>query len=50
MASRIGRDQLVHGRAVLSAREQKALRAGFATFASRTEPATDAIAMAAARR
>jgi len=50
MASRIGRAQLVHGSPTLSAREQKALRAGLATFAARTESATDEVAMAAARR
>jgi hypothetical protein len=50
MASRIGRAQLLYDSVILTAREQKALRAGLATFASHAEPVTDAIAMAAAPR
>jgi len=46
MAGRINRILLVHGSVSLGAREQKALRAGLATFNAPTEPATDAVAMA----
>jgi hypothetical protein len=50
MAGRINRGLLVRGGVSLAPREQKALRGGLATFNAPTEPATDAVAMAAARR
>jgi hypothetical protein len=47
MAGRINRVLLIQGSVSLAAREQKALRAGLATFNAPTKPATDAVAMAA---
>jgi hypothetical protein len=47
MADRINRVLLIHGSVSLGAREQKALRAGLATFNAPTKLATDAVAMAA---
>jgi hypothetical protein len=47
MADRINRTLLVHGSVSLGAREQKALRAGLATFNAPPKLATDAVAMAA---